>query len=79
MKAVLALVVCWVMTMVTLLVLDWLGLIDISGKGEIFGISFKGAGAAFFVVLFMALLVFLLGKIRLTREPTQKALNSLGF
>ena len=39
MKALLVLVVLWVMTMVTLVVLDWMGLIKISGEGKIFGIS----------------------------------------
>jgi hypothetical protein len=62
------LLILWVVTMVTLLVLDAMGWIDIVGEGKVFGISFKTAGAAAFVIVFLAILVMLLGRIRTTQR-----------
>jgi hypothetical protein len=77
-KRLLVLIVLWVMTIVSLLILDAMGLIEIVGEGEIFGISFKTAGAAAFVIIFLALLVFLLGKIGPTADATRSLVRSLG-
>jgi hypothetical protein len=78
-RRLLVLVVLWVMAMVSLLILDRMGLIDIVGEGKVFGISFKTAGAAAFVIIFLAVLVFLLGKIRPTADATRSLVRSLGL
>jgi hypothetical protein len=77
-KRLLVLFVLWVMTMVSLYILDWMGAVTISSGGKFLGIHFKAAGTAAFVIVFLALLVFLLGKIRTTAEATRSLVRSLG-
>lgn len=60
------LVVFFVMSLIGLLVLDWIGAIKFEGGGTIFGIKWKAAGGAAFLVVFIVVLVFLLGKIKTT-------------
>lgn len=57
------LVVLWVMTLISIVVLDAIGLIDVTVAGDIFGIKIGAAGVAALFVAIMLLLVFLLGKI----------------
>ena len=78
-KRLLVLVVLWVMTLISLYILKWMGVIHFDTSGKIFGIKFKAAGAAAFMVGFLVLLVFLLGKIRATREGLKDFARTAGF
>lgn len=61
------LVVLWVMALISVVVLDGIGLIDVTVGGDIMGIKIGAAGVAALFVALLVVFVYLLGKIPATR------------
>jgi len=60
------------MTMISVLILHWIGVITIDTSGSVGQLTVKAAGAAAFVIVFMILLVQLLKQIPRTRILTAR-------
>lgn len=69
-QRVAVLIVLWVMALITVVILDAIGVIVIKVDGTILGIKIGAAGVAALFVAVMVLLVYLLGKIPATRGLT---------
>jgi hypothetical protein len=61
------LVALWVMALISVVVLDGIGVIDVTIGGDIMGFKIGAAGVAALFVALLVVFVYLLGKIPATR------------